>query len=153
MFGFAAARRFVHSWLTRLQQERFGASVVSFPCPVLKTAHRATRGRVWFSPFFPPALLLWQSCHISFQFVVYCLLDRTDCVKKIPVPHQASFSSHLRGFRVDQSLLFQLPYVLGNRVGTHACMLADLPYTRPVLVGFPVLAEHQVGVNRQLARV
>ena len=30
-------------------------------------------------------------------------------------------------------------------------MLADLPNARPALVGFPVLAEHQVGIDRQLA--
>ena len=30
-------------------------------------------------------------------------------------------------------------------------MLANLPDARPALVGFPVLAENQVGVDRQLA--
>ena len=39
-----------HNWLTRAQQGPFGASVVSFPYLVLKTAHRATQGRVWFWP-------------------------------------------------------------------------------------------------------
>lgn len=36
-------------------------------------------------------------------------------------------------------------------VGAHAGVLANLPDTGPALVGFPVLAEHQVGVDRQLA--
>ena len=36
----AAAPGFVHNWLTRLQQGVFGASLVSFPYPALKTAHR-----------------------------------------------------------------------------------------------------------------
>ena len=34
----------------------------SFPYPVPKTAHRATQGRVWFSPLFPGALLVRQGC-------------------------------------------------------------------------------------------
>ena len=33
-----------------------------FPYPVPKTAHRATQGRVWFSPLFPGALLVRQGC-------------------------------------------------------------------------------------------
>ena len=44
-------------------------------------------------------------------------------------------------------------YVLGHRVGAHAGVLADLSDAGPALVGFPVLAEHQVGVDRQLAWV
>ena len=63
------------------------------------------------------------------------------------VAHQARLSSYLRGFRVDQSLLLQLPNVLGNRVGTHAGILADPPDTGPALMRFPVLAENQVGVD------
>ena len=39
-----------HKRLTRLQQGLSGASLVSFPYPVPKTAHRAARGRVWFWP-------------------------------------------------------------------------------------------------------
>ena len=42
-------------------------------------------------------------------------------------------------------------YVLPHRVGTHASVLANLPDAGPALVGFPVLAENQVGVDRQLA--
>ena len=33
----------------------------SFPYPASKTAHRATQGRVWFSPPFPGALWVGQS--------------------------------------------------------------------------------------------
>ncbi len=36
-------------------------------------------------------------------------------------------------------------------VGAHASMLADLPDAGSAWMGFPVLAEHQVGVDRQLA--
>ena len=42
--------------LTRPQQGRSGAAPVSFPYPVLKTAHRAAQGRVWISPPFPGTL-------------------------------------------------------------------------------------------------
>src|SRR5699024_8870902 len=55
--GFAAAPGFAHNWLTRLQQGVFGASLVSFPYPALKTAHRVAQVRVWiFSPkrVYPP---------------------------------------------------------------------------------------------------
>ena len=46
-----------HNRLTRLQQGGFAASVASFPYPVLKTAHRATQGRVWFHRLFFLAFL------------------------------------------------------------------------------------------------
>ena len=39
-----------HNWLTRLQQGRCGASLVSLPYSAPKNAHRATQGRVWFLP-------------------------------------------------------------------------------------------------------
>ena len=42
--GFAAAPGFVHNWLTRLQQGRYGAPLVSFPYLALKIAHRAVHG-------------------------------------------------------------------------------------------------------------
>ena len=41
-----------HNRLTRLQRGLSGASLVSFPYPALKTAHRATQGRVWVHHFF-----------------------------------------------------------------------------------------------------
>ena len=63
----------------------------------------------------------------------------------------AGLGSHLGGFYIDEQLFLQLANVLGNGVGTHPGMLANLPNAGPALVGFPVLAEHQVGVDRQLA--
>ena len=39
-------------------QGRSGAALVSFPYPASKTAQRATQGRVWLSLSFPGALLL-----------------------------------------------------------------------------------------------
>ena len=41
-----------HNRLTRLQRGGEPASLVSFPYPASKTAHRATQGRVWFHCFF-----------------------------------------------------------------------------------------------------
>ena len=67
------------------------------------------------------------------------------------VAHLAGLGTHLGGFYIDEQLFLQLANVLGNGVGTHPGMLANLPNAGPVLVGFPVLAEHQVGVDRQLA--
>ena len=79
-------------------------------------------------------------------------MDGADRIEQVPVPHQASLSFYLRGFRVDQSLLFQLSYVLGNCVGAHAGVLADLPDAGPALMGFSILAENQVSIDRQLTR-
>ena len=83
--------------------------------------------------------------------MLHCFLDGADGVKQIAVTHQACPGFHLGRFRVDQPLLFQLPDVLGNRVGAHAGVLADFANTGPALVGFPILAENQVGINCQLA--
>ena len=44
----------VHSWATLAQQGLFGASLVSFPYPAHKIAHRLSQGRVWFLPSFSP---------------------------------------------------------------------------------------------------
>ena len=50
--GFVGFPLLVQNWPTRLQQGRSGALLVSFPYPTLKTAHRATQGRVWFHRLF-----------------------------------------------------------------------------------------------------
>ena len=44
--------RFAHNYPTRLQQGGKPTSLVSFPYPASKTAHRATQGRVWFHRLF-----------------------------------------------------------------------------------------------------
>lgn len=102
-------------------------------------------------PFFLEAFLLRQGCQVLFQLVIRRLLDRADRIEQIAVAHQASLSFYLRGFRVDRSLLFQLPDVLSNSVGAHTGMMADLPDAGPALIGFSILAENQVSIDRQLA--
>ena len=67
------------------------------------------------------------------------------------VSYLAGLGAHLGGFYIDEQLFLQLANVLGNRVGAHPGVLADLPDAGPALVGFPVLAEHQVGIDGQLA--
>ena len=110
-----------------------------------------SQGRVWDSALLAGVLWFREGRKLLLKLALHRFLDGADCVKQIAVAHQAFFCFYLRGFRVDQSLLFQLPNVLGNRVGTHAGILADPPDTGPALMGFPVLAEHQVGIDRQLA--
>ena len=83
--------------------------------------------------------------------VIHRLLDGTDGELQRPIPHLAGFHAHLGGFHVDELPFFKLANVFRNRVGAHARVLANLPDARPALVGFPVLAENQVGVDRQLA--
>lgn len=78
-------------------------------------------------------------------------MDGADRIEQVPVPHQASLSFHLGGLGVDQSLLFQLSYVLGYGIGTHSCVLTYSTYARPALMRFPGLAENQVSIDRQLA--
>ena len=123
--GFVGFAPLGHSCLTRLQQGRFGGWLVFAPYSASKTAHRATQGRVWFSPLFPGALWVWQSYQIPLQLVFHCFLGGSDRVTQIPVPHQACLCFYLRRFRINESLLFKLPNVLGNRVSAHSCVLAD----------------------------
>ena len=122
-----------------------------FPYPVLKTAHRATQGRVWTSPFFSGTLLLRQPHQLALQVVVDSFLDGPDGKLQGAVPHLARFRAHLGGFYVDELPFFELANVFRNRVGAHAGVLADLPDAGPALVGFPVLTEDQVGIDGQLA--
>ena len=150
--GFVGFAPLGHSCLTRLQQGRFGGWLVFAPYSASKTAHRATQALVWFSPLFPGALWVWQSYQIPLQLVFHCFLDGSDRVTQIPVPHQACLGFYFCRLCVNQSFLFQLPNVLGNRVGTHAGILADPPDAGPALVRFSILAENQLGVERQLAR-
>ena len=96
-------------------------------------------------------LLLRQPCQLALQVVVDSFLDGTDGELQRSIPHLAGLGTHLRWLYVDELLFFQLPNVFRNRVCTHAGVLADLPDAGPALVGFPVLAEHQVGVDGQLA--
>ena len=83
--------------------------------------------------------------------VIHRLLDGTDGELQRPIPHLAGFHAHLGGFYVDELPFFKLADVFRNGVGPHAGVLTDLPDAGPALVGFPVLAEHQVGVDGQLA--
>ena len=145
--GFVGFALLIYNRLTRLQQGRFGGWLVFAPYSASKTAHRATQALVWFSPFFPPAFLLRQSRQILLQLVIHRLLDGADRVKKIPISHQACLCFYLRGLRVDQSLLFQLPYVFCNRVSAHASVLAYAPDAGPAMVRFSVLTENQIGVD------
>lgn len=82
--------------------------------------------------------------------VIHRLLDGTDGELQRPIPHLAGFHAHLGGFYVDELPFFKLADVFRNGVGAHARVLANLPDAGPALVSFPVLAEHQVGIYRQL---
>ena len=68
-----------HNWLTRLQQGRCGASLVSLPYSAPKTAHRATQGQVWFW------LAGWRFSGGSPPFRQSRI--RTQAEEKIPLPH------------------------------------------------------------------
>ena len=151
------------SWVRRVYSARPQAAHVGLTGPVFGLAgvvsllgfQNRTQGHTepsLISPFFPNALWVWQSYQIPLQLVFHCFLDGSDRVTQIPVPHQACLGFYFCRLCVNQSFLFQLPNVLGYCVGTHAGTLANPPDTGPALMRFPVLAENQVGVDRQLTR-
>ena len=147
LLGFVGFALLVHRRLTLAQQGLFRALLVSFPYPVPK---KRTQGRTGPSLVF--TVFSWCALGLA-------VLTSPSRACNSPPPGwggSCRASSHcapslplfyLRGLRVDQSLLFQLPYVFCNRVSAHSCVLADPSNAGPALVGFPVLAEHQVGVD------
>ena len=124
------------------------AGVVSLPGPQNRT--QGHTGPSLGSPFFLGALLPRQDCQVPLQLVVYCLLDRPDGKLQCTISHLASLSPHLSGFYVDELLLLQLTNVLGYGVSAHPGVLAYASDAGPALVGFPVFAVNQVGVDRRL---
>ena len=96
---------FVHNWLTRAQQGGFAASLVSFPYLAVKTAHRATQGRVWFSPPFPGTLLLRKSRKLALQVVIHRIVNGKDRVKQRPVSRSAVQCPHRCRQRFDEILV------------------------------------------------
>ena len=84
------------------------------------------------------------------QLVIYCLLDGPNGELQRSVPHLTGFRAHLGGFYVNKELVLQLANILGYGVSTHPCVLTYASDAGPALMCFPVLAEHQVGVDRQL---
>ena len=130
-----------HNWLTRLQQGGKPTFLVSVPYPTLKTAHRASQGRVWGSPSFPGALLLRQGSHVPLQLVIYRLLDRSNGKPQGAFPNFPISSLYFNWLHIDEALFFWLPYVLGHRVGAHARVLAYAPDTGPALMCFLVLPD------------
>ena len=77
-------------------------------------------------------------------------MDRSDGKSQSAVSHLASFSFHLCWFHIDEALFFQLANVLGYGVSAHPGVLAYASDAGPALVGFPVFAVNQVGVDRRL---
>ena len=122
-----------------------------FPTLFSNRPQIVAQGRIWFSPFFLSRLSRWQPSQLALQVVVDGFLNGTNGELQGAIPHLARFRAYLSGFYVDELPFFKLANVFGHRVGTHAGVLADFPNAGPALVGFPVLAEHQVGVDRQLA--
>lgn len=79
--------------------------------------------------------------------------DWTDGVEQISVQGSAIFAPHHRRLRVDESFLLQLPHVFCHRVFTHSNCLADGLVAGIALIGFPVLAPEQIGVEGDLTEI
>lgn len=103
---------FAHNRLTRPQRSRFGASPVLFSYPIRGPATNCRTGPSLVPPPFSDVLLLRQSCHLTFQVVIYCLLDRTDGKLQGAISHLTRFGAHLCRFHIDEPFFLQLPNVL-----------------------------------------
>ena len=122
-----------------------------FPTLFSNRPQIVAQGRIWFSPFFLSRLSRWQPSQLALQVVVDGFLNGTNGELQGAIPHLARFRAYLSGFYVDELPFFKLANVFGHRVGAHARVLANPPDAGPALMRFPVLAEDQVGVDRQLA--
>ena len=139
-----------HNWLTRLQQGGKPTFLVSVPYPTLKTAHRASQGRVWGSPSFPGALLLRQGSHVPLQLVIYRFLDGRIVNCRVPFRIFPSLVCTFARFNIDKVFVLQLPYIFCNRVSAHPGVLANAPNAWPALIRFPVFTVNQVGAHYPL---
>lgn len=95
-------------------------------------------------------LLLRQGSHVPLQLVIYRFLDRRIVNRRVPFRIFPSLVCTFARFNIDKVFILQLPNVLGNRVGTHPGVLAYATDAGPTLMCFSILAENQVGVDRQL---
>ena len=137
----------VQNWVALAQQGQTCSLQVQVPYPASKTAHRATRGRVWGSPSFSCSLSRWQSCQLPLQVVVDGFVYWQNRVEQRPVscgPVQCPYGGG-QGF--DEMLILQLGYVLPHCVGAHACAFPDFPKARVTQVRLPILAKQQVSVH------
>ena len=92
--GYPGFARLAHNCPTRLQQGGFAASLVSFPYPASKIAHRLSQGRVWFSPPFSPNLSRWEPGQLALQLVIHRLMNGQDRVKQRSVSRRSVQCPH-----------------------------------------------------------
>jgi hypothetical protein len=148
--GLSRFAEIAHNCPTRLQRGGSGASLVSFPYPASKTAHRTTQGRVWFSPSFSPTFSRWQHGQLPLQVVIHRLVNGQNRVEQRPVSRGPVQCPHCGRQGFDEALILQLGYVLPHRVGTHARSFPNFPKARVANVCLSVLAKNQVGVHGDL---
>ena len=80
-------------------------------------------------------------------------LDRANGVEQISVQGSAIFASYHRRLRVDETFLLQLPHILCHRIFTHADRMTDGFVTGVALVGLPILAPEQIGIEGDLTKI
>ena len=83
--------------------------------------------------------------------IVDCILFRADGVTQIPVVSATISGANSGRFGGNELLSLKVFNVLGNRVPAHANCPTDGAVAWIALVGLPVLAVHQVGINGDLA--
>ena len=98
-----------------------------------------------FLGFFLPELPLIE----CFEYT----LDRANGVEQISVQRFSIFALHDGQLRVDEAFLLQLPHVLCHRIFTHADRMTDGFVTGVALVGLPILAPEQIGIEGDLTKI
>ena len=78
---------------------------------------------------------------------------RANGVEQISVQGSAIFASYHRRLRVDETFLLQLPHILCHRIFTHADRMTDGFVTGVALVGLPILAPEQIGIEGDLTKI
>ena len=84
---------------------------------------------------------------LTFVKIMDCVLYRADGVTQIPVVNSTISGANSGWFGDDELLSLKVFNVLGNRVPAHSNCPTNDAVARIALVGLPVLAVHQIGIN------
>ena len=97
---------------------------------------------------FLPCRILGQLLHLPVIVLLERCLNRPNCETQISVPISSVFRCNGCRFGDDQAAFFQRPDVLANRVRTQVNRFTDFSVAWPALECLAILAEQQVGVDR-----
>ena len=75
-------------------------------------------------------------------------MNRSDCEQQVAIAFAAILRRNHRRFCDEQTAFFERPDVFANRVRTQPNRFTDFSIARPALERLAILAEQQVGVDR-----